>query len=77
MDNGNWVVGGEDYWYEAAVIISDGDDSTRWRMVKIPRPDSLELLFPETAIVNRPSRKPARCPIRGVLPRILRGGPCR
>lgn len=53
MDNGNWVVGGEDYWYEAAVIISDGDDLTRWRMVKIPRPDSLELLFPETAIVNR------------------------
>lgn len=53
MDNGNWVVGGEDYWYDAAVIISDGDDLTRWKMVKIPRPDDLELLFPETAIVSR------------------------
>ena len=53
MDNGNWVVGGEKYWYDAAVAISDGDDLTKWKMVTIPRPDDLKLLFPETAIVSR------------------------
>jgi len=53
MDNGNWVIGGEDYWYDAAVAISDGDDVTKWTKVKIPRPENLELLYPETAIVSR------------------------
>ncbi len=53
MPDGNWLIGGENYWYDAAVAISDGDDLTRWKMVKIPRPESLKLLYPETAIVDR------------------------
>lgn len=53
MDNGNWIIGGSSHWSEAAVAISDGDDLTRWEKVVIPRPDSIKILFPETAIVNR------------------------
>jgi hypothetical protein len=53
MDNGNWLIGGENYWYDAAVLISDGDDLTKWKMVTIPRAEDLKLLYPETAIVNR------------------------
>jgi len=53
MENGNWVIGGEKHWSDAAVAISDGDDLTRWKMVTIPRPDDLKLLYPETAIVSR------------------------
>jgi hypothetical protein len=51
LSNGNWLVAGENYWYEAAVIISKGDDLTKWRMVEIPRPKELKVLYPETAVV--------------------------
>lgn len=53
MADGNWLIGGENWWYDAAVAISAGDDLTRWTMVTIPRPDHLKLLYPEAAIVYR------------------------
>lgn len=52
MANGNWIIGGENYWYDAAVAISDGNDFSKWTMVKIPNPEKLKILYPETAIVN-------------------------
>ena len=57
MDNGNWIIGGENHWDKAAVAISKGDDLAKWEMVNIPRPDDLTLFFPETAIVNRGNNK--------------------
>ncbi len=53
MDDGNWLIGGEAHWADAAVIISEGDDLTKWNMVKVPHPDDMKLLFPESAVVNR------------------------
>lgn len=53
MADGNWLIGGENHWYDAAVAISDGDDLTKWKMVTVPRPDNLKLLYPEAAIVDR------------------------
>lgn len=53
MTDGNWIIGGELYWFEAAVAISHGDDLTRWDTVQLPRPDDLPLIFPETAIIDR------------------------
>lgn len=52
LPDGNWILGGELHWYEAAVAISDGDDFTRWETVQLPRPDDLKLIFPETAIID-------------------------
>ena len=52
LTNGNWIVAGENYWFESAVIISDGDDLTKWRMVTIPNPDKIQVLYPESAVVN-------------------------
>lgn len=51
MPDGNWIIGGELFWYEAAVAISHGDDLTRWDTVQLPRSEGVELIFPETAIV--------------------------
>jgi hypothetical protein len=53
LDNGNWIIGGEAHWDDAAVAISDGDDFTKWKMVKVPRPDNIHLFFPESAIINK------------------------
>jgi len=53
MSDGNWIIGGELYWFEAAVAISHGDDLTRWDTVQLPRPESLPLIFPETATMDR------------------------
>jgi hypothetical protein len=61
LTNGNWLIGGESFWYEAAVAISDGDDFTSWRMVMLPRPESIELMFPETTILQRGERLIAIC----------------
>lgn len=52
MENGNWIIGGENHWTDAAVAISDGEDLTKWKMVTIPRPEELRLLYPESSIVN-------------------------
>lgn len=59
MSDGNWIVGGEAHWFEAAVAISHGDDFTRWDTVQIPR--GPELIFPETAIINQGDRLLAFC----------------
>ncbi len=56
LRNGNWLVSGELSWYEAAVAISDGDDWTRWRVVQIPRPAEIDLLFPETTVIDQGHR---------------------
>ncbi len=53
MRDGNWIIGGENHWSEAAVLISQGDDFTQWRMVMIPRPASLVLQYPEVALIDR------------------------
>lgn len=73
MANGNWIIGGEHHWYDAAVAISDGDDFTKWHMIDITRSDDFKLLFPETSIVNygnnhllaicRPSREMLTAPV--------------
>lgn len=57
LENGDWIIGGESFWYDAAVIISDGDDFSKWRMVKIPCSEDIRLLYPETAIINRGNNK--------------------
>ena len=36
MNNGNYIMGGIDEYWRAAVAISDGEDFTSWRVVKIP-----------------------------------------
>ena len=53
MADGNWLIGGEAHWEDAAVAISDGDNLTKWTMVKVPRPDDLKIYFPESAVVDR------------------------
>lgn len=53
MRNGNWIIGGEEGWEEAAVAISDGDDFTSWKMVNIPRDESFVLQFPEVTLLER------------------------
>ncbi len=59
--NGDWIIGGEHGWYEAAVIISKGEDFTRWEMVTIPNPDKINIRFPETALVKQQDRIFAVC----------------
>lgn len=61
MKDGNWIMGGESYWYEAAVAISDGDDWSKWHLVQIPHPETLELMFPETALIDHGDRIIAFC----------------
>ena len=61
MADGNWIIGGELFWYEAAVAISHGEDFTAWDVVKIPRPDAVKLLFPETTLMTVGSRLVAIC----------------
>ena len=61
MRDGNWIIGGEKHWYEAAVAISHGDDFTRWDVVQIPRPDEIALLFPETTLFERGDTLVAIC----------------
>lgn len=61
LADGNWIMGGELFWYEAAVAISHGDDLTQWDTVQLPRSEGVELIFPETAIVQQPERLVAVC----------------
>lgn len=53
MNNGNWIIGGERHWTEAAVMVSQGDDFTSWNAVIIPRPPEMILQFPEVALLDR------------------------
>lgn len=61
LPDGNWIIGGELYWYEAAVAISAGEDLTRWETVQLPRGEDVELIFPETALVQQADRLLAIC----------------
>lgn len=56
LADGNWILSGEMFWYTAAVAISDGDDWTRWHVVEIPKPADIELLFPETTVIDQGER---------------------
>lgn len=66
MRDGNWIMAGEEGWTEAAVAISTGDDFTRWQLLRIPRPQDLTLLYPETALIDQGDRILAVCRPRGV-----------
>ncbi len=67
MRDGNWIIGGEQGWTEAAVAISRGDDFTNWELVILPRPEALELRYPETTLLERGDALIAICrPPRGV-----------
>ncbi len=68
MENGNWVMGGEFWWYHSAVAISDGEDLLHWRVVKIPNAEDIRLLYPESAIVCHKDRLLAFCRPRQVGP---------
>jgi hypothetical protein len=59
--DGNWIMAGESFWYEAAVAISKGDDWTQWELVIIPRREGLEFMFPETALIDQGDRLIAFC----------------
>ncbi|MEI7728539.1 MAG: sialidase family protein [Verrucomicrobiota bacterium] len=61
LRDGNWIIGGELLWYEAAVAISYGDDFTRWDVVQIPRPESIKLMFPETTFLEQGNALVAIC----------------
>ena len=52
MPDGNWLISGEKYWYDAAVLISSGDDLTDWQLITVPRSDDVKVLFPESAVIN-------------------------
>jgi hypothetical protein len=61
LPDGNWIIGGELFWYEAAVAISRGDDFTAWDVAQIPRPDEVQLLYPETTLLEREGELVAIC----------------
>ncbi|MHB0935715.1 MAG: exo-alpha-sialidase [Armatimonadota bacterium] len=61
LPEGHWIIGGELFWYEAAVAISRGDDFTTWEVVQIPRPDEVKLLYPETTLMHRQDELLAIC----------------
>ncbi|MCX6898597.1 MAG: sialidase family protein [Verrucomicrobia bacterium] len=65
MRDGNWIMGGELGWTEAAVAISHGDDFKRWDVVKLPRPEAMTLLFPETTLFERGDTLIAVCRPKG------------
>lgn len=60
MDDGNWImagisvggtIGGPDD--PAAVAISHGDDLTQWDVVRVPKPEDMEMWGESTVIVER------------------------
>ncbi len=61
LRDGNWIMGGELFWYESAVAISRGDDFTAWETVQLPRPEDVKLVFPETALMDQGDRLVAIC----------------
>jgi hypothetical protein len=61
LRDGNWIIGGELFWYESAVAISHGDDFTTWDVVQLPRPDAIRLVYPETALMDLGDRLVAIC----------------
>lgn len=65
MGDGRWAIGGEHFWYEAAVAVSEGDDWTRWHSVALPVPDGMKIEFPETTLIDQGDRILAVCRPRG------------
>jgi len=61
MKDGNWIMGGESFWFDAAVAISDGNDWSKWKLAVIPRTDELKLVYPETALIDQGDRILAFC----------------
>lgn len=61
MRDGNWIIGGEAFWYDAVVAISHGDDFSSWDVVQIPKPDEVKLIYPETTLMNLGDRLVAIC----------------
>lgn len=61
MENGNWILGGESYWYHSAVAISSGDNMLNWKIIVLPESENIKLLYPETAIVCQKDRLLAVC----------------
>lgn len=66
LKNGNWLISGESFWFQAAVIISEGDDWTKWHMVAVTEPKSPLLHFPETTVWDQGDRLIAACRPRGI-----------
>ena len=52
LPDGNYIMSGEIFWYEGAVAISEGEDFTRWKIVQMPRPDGIKLLFAEPTLME-------------------------
>lgn len=61
LDDGNWIMSGSNFWWEAAVVISHGDDLTKWDMITIPKADNFLLLFPESSVIKRKDRLTLFC----------------
>jgi hypothetical protein len=53
MPEGHWIVSGEMFWYEGAMAISHGDDFSRWDVVRLPRPKTIDLHFAEPTLMER------------------------
>ena len=51
MADGNWILSGENYWYQSTVAISHGDDILHWDLVPIPKPEDFTLHYPESAVI--------------------------
>jgi hypothetical protein len=56
LPDGTWIMSGEHHWHEAAVALCSKDDFSEWKMVEIPRPESIELLFPEATLMEQEDR---------------------
>jgi len=61
LRDGNYILGGEESWWEAAVAISHGDDFSRWTFKRLPRPADMKLKYPETALIEQGDRLIAIC----------------
>jgi len=62
MRDGNWIMAGEGPgWNEPAVVISRGDDFTKWEMIHIPRPEEMKMDFAETTLIDQGDRLIAVC----------------
>lgn len=79
MENGNWIMSGENVWLYSAVVISRGDDLTKWDFVKIPRDEDVHIYFPESAVVDMGGGHLVDIcrPYNGTHPHCLIEKPCR
>jgi len=59
MADGNWVMAGMDIprggkWAPPAVVMSHGDDFTKWDRVMLPVPEGLETIWGESTVIVEP-----------------------